>query len=234
MKFAKLKITKLLSLIYLNIVRILKWTEFYQPTYNPKNFYLYKNKKVERGSRDRIEFIEQNINFSEIKNFLDIGSQLGYFIFEISKNKNIIAQGIEMNYISWAYSNSIAALYQKKNVSFMKSKLTSSLAEKLPNYDVISFLSVFHHIVHFEGFEEADKIMKNLAKKCKYFIFETGQFNEKNQYWTEKLNFMGDNSKEWLKKYLTDLGYEIATEKKFTTHLNDQYRSLFICKKTKY
>lgn len=230
MKLGKIKCTKYLAILYLNIVGFFKWTELYQPTYNPKKFYLYKGEKGKRYSDDRLEFIKQNVNFSKANTYLDIGSQLGYFVFKLSENNDIIAQGIEMNYISWAYANSIATLYQKENVSFMKGKLTSMMSESLPNYDIISFLNIFHHIVHFEGFEEANKIMSILAKKCEYFIFETGQFNEKNLYWTDSLNFMGENPQKWIKEYLFSLNYEIIAEKEFPNHLNDKKRDVFICR----
>ena len=61
----------------------------------------------------------------------------------------------------------LGILNKAKNVAFMNSELTSEIAYNIPCYDLISFLNVFHHIVHFKGFSEAEKIMKCLYKKTK-------------------------------------------------------------------
>ena len=98
---------------------------------------------------------------------------------------------------------------------------------------MISFLNVFHHIVFFDGFETADEIMHQLYKKCNlYFIFETGQYDEKGYYWSEKLNFMGKDPTRWINNYLLGLGYfKVKLIGKISTHLSDKKRALFLCKK---
>ena len=103
----------------------------------------------------------------------------------------------------------------------------------MSKYEVISFLDVFHHIVFFDGFETADKIMHQLYEKCnKYFIFETGQYDEKGYYWSKKLNFMEKNPTKWINNYLLSLGYsEVKLIGEFSTHLSDKKRALFLCKK---
>jgi hypothetical protein len=118
-----------------------------------------------------------------------------------------------------------------EDVSFANCKLTPENAEKLPKFDLISFLNVFHHIVHFDGFDAADKIMRTLLNKCDYFVFETGQYDEKGYYWTEDLKFMGSDSNLWVKTYLTNLGYKILHIESFKTHLSDNTRSFVCCVK---
>ena len=73
--------------------------------------------------------------------------------------------------------------------------------------------------------------MKDLYNKTnKYFIFETGQYNEKGCYWSNDLSFMGETPNQWLFDYLKSLGYsEVKLISKFNTHLNDEERSFFIC-----
>ena len=75
--------------------------------------------------------------------------------------------------------------------------------------------------------------MRTLYNKCnKYFIFETGQSNEKGFYWSDALEFMGDQPEHWLEDYLLRIGYsEVHLVERFSTHLNDQRRAFFICKK---
>ena len=138
-----------------------------------------------------------------------------------------------MNEISYMYSELIGILNKTKNVTFMNSELTSEIAYNMPCYDLVSFLNVFHHIVHFNGFNEADKIMKCLYKKTKkYFIFETGQYNEKGLYWSSDLSFMGDSPTQWVFEYLQMLGFsDVKMVSKFKTHLNNEERGFFICTK---
>ena len=92
---------------------------------------------------------------------------------------------------------------------------------------------MFHHIVYFDGYEIADKIMYELYKKSsKYFIFETAQYDEKGYYWSEKLNFMGKNSTKWINDCLLSLSYsEVKLIRKVSTYLSDKKRGVFLCKK---
>ena len=75
-----------------------------------------------------------------------------------------------MNETSYMYSVLIGVLNKTKNVAFINSELTSEIAYNIPCHDLVSCLNVFHHIVYFKGFSEADEIMKCLYKKTnKYF-----------------------------------------------------------------
>jgi hypothetical protein len=136
-----------------------------------------------------------------------------------------------MDKVLYAYSNAIIVLNDLENVSFTNCKFTPEIAEKLPQYDLISFLNVFHHIVHFDSFDTADKIMKILVGKCHYFVFETGQYNEKGYYWSKDLKFMGNDPDSWVAEYLASLGYTILCAEHFRTHLSNNTRSFVCCSK---
>ena len=43
-----------------NLVRFLKLTEFYQPTYNPNNIYFVRGASYERLTNERIDAIKSN------------------------------------------------------------------------------------------------------------------------------------------------------------------------------
>lgn len=230
----KVKATKLFPYFYINFVRLFKLDDLYQPTYNPNKFGFIFSGKHCRSSDDRINSIQSQVELSKIGSYCDIGSQIGYFVFKIGElNKASFCHGIEMSAVACHYANAIIQLNDLNNVSFMNSKITASSVEKLPTYDMISFLNVFHHIVHFDGFDAADRVMKTLYEKCKfYFIFETGQYDEKGYYWEESLKFMGDQPEEWIKNYLVNLGYKkVVATGLFPTHLSGQKRTLFVCTK---
>ena len=230
---SQLPLRKKMAMDYINSIRRKSKIAFYQPTYNPNNFELYRVNDVVRKETDmRVDAIISQFNFNSINSYLDIGSQFGYFVFRLAESKKLIAHGIEMDKVLYAYSNAIIILNDLENVSFANCKLTAGEADKLPRFDLISFLNVFHHIVHFEGFDAADKIMRILFNKCSYFVFETGQYDEKGYYWTEDLKFMGSDVNLWVKKYLTDIGYKILYIENFRTHLSDNTRSFICCTKT--
>jgi len=228
----KTKFVHFLIYVATNLIRFFKLTEFYQPTYNPNNIYYVRGSSYERLSNERIDVIKANIDLNEVSTYLDIGSQLGYFVYKINEaSSSIFVTGIEMNKISYIYSVLIGILNNSINTSFVNSELTADTVQNIPCFDVVSYLNVFHHIVHFKGFEEANKIMKILYMKTnKYFIFETGQYNEKGHYWTNDLGFMGDTPIKWVIEYLKKLGfYDVKLISKFKTHLGDQERGFFIC-----
>ena len=69
-------------------------------------------------------------------------------------------------------------------------------------------------------------------KTNSYFIFETGQFDEKGYYWSDSLSFMGNNPVTWIQDYLIGIGYSTVTLiDEFPTHLSDKSRAFFICSK---
>ena len=224
--------SKGMAIKYINAVRRNKLVCFYQPTYNPNNYKLCdEDENVRKETTVRLETIIKSLEFNRINSYLDIGSQFGFFIFKLAETYPIIAHGIEMDEISYRYSVALNILNECKRVSFNNFYLTPESAEKLPKYDLISFLNVFHHIVHFDNFDAACKIMKILSKKCKYFVFETGQYNEKGYYWSEDLKFMGDNPDKWVKEYLISLGYSIISVNNFNTHLSGNTRSFICCER---
>jgi len=227
------KIIKTLPYLYINLIRLFGLIELYQPTYNPKKFYLVHPKLKRRDCDDRILAIQKNVDFTKIRSYLDVGSQLGYFVFKLCESNKIWGQGMEMDSMTCNYANSIAMLNSISNVSFSNSKLTMSSVRNMPNYDMISFLNIFHHMVYFDGFNAADSTMRQLYLKCNsYFIFETGQFDEKGYYWGKSLSFMGNEPEKWIKDYLIRVGYkDVNLVGRFSTHLSDRNRAFFICSK---
>ena len=70
----------------INIIRIFRLTELYQPTFNPSNITFLRNKLYARESFERIKIISVHIDLKKISTYLDIGSQLGYFVYKIEQD----------------------------------------------------------------------------------------------------------------------------------------------------
>jgi len=208
-------INQLINLIYINWVRLKDKVEFYQPTFNPKGFPIIKANQFRRSCTKRINLIKKHTHFNS---YLDIGSQLGYFVFSLQQ-QNKICHGLESNPTAVKYSQALASLNQSQNIAFHNTHLTPKTAQNLPDYDLITCLSVYHHLVHYQGKAKADQIIKTLIKKCKYFVFEAGQHNEPGFVWSKSMQFMGKDSKAWLKNYFKKLNCQIIHIAKTKTHL---------------
>jgi len=193
-------------------------------------FFIVNNVSM-RDSADRADLIVERIK--SIKgSYLDIGSQLGYFVFRVS-DRNFFATGIECSKNPFLYSNSLKVINRKQNVDFINMCIDSRNVYNLPSYDVVSVLNVFHHFVYFYGYDQADEIMKEIANKTnKMMFFETGEYEEKGEYWSESLDFMGHDTKTWIYDYLKSLGFsEVVEIGEFGTHLNEHKRTLYACHK---
>ncbi len=223
--------SKLGSQLYINYVRLRELTELYQPTYQKSDFILLKKERFKRSSDMRVQALIDNLP-SQKGSYLDIGSQLGYFVFTIAE-RGFLSFGMEMHKVSYDYAMNVKNLNDIDNAHFINLSLDKIVAELLPSFDVISILSVFHHLVHFQGFAAADAIIKTLAAKCRStFFFETGEYEEKGFYWTDDISFMGNNSKAWIQNYLESAGFKkVRTIATTGTHLTEHKRTLYCCTK---
>ena len=216
--------------IYINLLRLFNRIPFYQPTYMKNIFPIVKDKNL-RESETRADLIIENLDNSS-GSYLDIGSQLGYFVFKMAET-GFFSTGIESSKYPHSYANSLKVINDEDNVCFINMSIDSNNVKNLPTYDVVSILNVFHHLVYFNSFKDADIIMKELVSKTnKILFFETGEFEEKGEYWSDCLSFMGKDSKKWVFNYLKTLGFSnVSKIAEFPTHLNDHKRTLYCCSK---
>ena len=100
--------------IYVNFLRTFRRVPFYQPTYMEKGggFMLVSDTFL-RGSLERSNLILDKIKAMS-GSYLDIGSQLGYFVLKVSE-LDFIATGIECSEMPYRYSNSLKEIYNKNN-----------------------------------------------------------------------------------------------------------------------
>jgi hypothetical protein len=195
-----------------------------------KNFFLVKERNL-RESKQRFDSIIKNIDQRD-GSYLDIGSQLGYFVFKMS-SVGFFSTGIECSEYPHKYASSLSIVNNTHNANFINMCVDDNNIRNIPSYDVISILNVFHHLVYFLDFDSADTIMKEIARKTNnILIFESGEFGERDEYWSDCLKFMGEHPKEWIYDYLMSLGFSsVERIGEFSTHLNSHTRTLYICKK---
>lgn len=222
------KIHIFLLKIYVNVLRLSNVVLLYQPTYMTNKFRIIKNNNI-RESDKRIDLIISSVGEMS-GSYLDVGSQLGYFVFKMSE-KGFFSMGIESERYAYSYSNSLKVINENENVVFMNKSIDNDNIKDIPSFDVVSIMNVFHHLVYFLGFDNADIVMRELYNKTnKILFFETGEYEEKGEYWSDCLSFMGEDSSVWIHSYLLKIGFsDVKKIGESSTHLNPHKRTLYLC-----
>jgi hypothetical protein len=159
-----------------------------------------------RGCEDRLSIIKGHLP-EQSRNVLDIGSNAGYYLFELAK-LGYICHGLESDPDLVHYTALASYLQKAKGVSCEWGRLDLSYAEHMPCYDVILCLSVMHHIILAEGMNLAEGIGKVLARKTKYVMFyEMGQSNEIEADWSARLPRMEPDPETWIAQWLKQCGF---------------------------
>lgn len=159
-----------------------------------------------RECRDRLESIVSHLP-QERSNILDIGSNSGYYLFELARLEHL-CHGIESDAELVCYTSLMTYLTNCKGVSCELGKLDLAAIERMPSCDVILFLSVMHHIILSEGMEIAQSIFRHLASKTnKVLFFEMGQSNELNADWSKRLPSMKPDPETWISQWLIRSGF---------------------------
>lgn len=225
-----MNINKILSYSLINVLRLSGKVELYQPTYNPNNYPFLVSDPSKRICADRLKAMTDAIDFSKVDSYVDIGCQIGYFVFSLASTyPNLQAHGIDQELASSLYNKALHKLYTLENCNFSRLLVDKNTVKDIKPATVISLLSVWHHIVYNQGKPSGDRIIQELRKKCKYFVFETGQFDEKGMPWTQSLDFMGNDPDTWLVHYLKEHKFTIIHKQLFETHLSSVKRVLYIC-----
>jgi len=177
---------------------------------------------------DRFETVSKLLPDVSQPTVMDIGCNIGYFIFKMSERGGFgIGFDIGRNEIMAA--RAIACINKVNNVGFSQFNVTPETVEALPSVDVTFCLSIFHHWVRYYGLKGATRIMNTIFEKTNVIVFETGQSDEVSMSWAEQLAFMGNDPKEWVQKFLIELGFDkVLYAGKFDTSVSDVKRNLFV------
>jgi hypothetical protein len=159
-----------------------------------------------RGCADRLSIIKDHLP-EQSRNVLDIGSNAGYYLFELAK-LGCLCHGLEADSDLVHYTTLASYLQKAKGVSCEWGRLDLSYVERMPCYDVILCLSVMHHIILAEGMNFAAEIGKGLARKTRHVMFyEMGQSNETKTDWSPRLPRMEPDPETWISQWLKQCGF---------------------------
>jgi SAM-dependent methyltransferase len=131
------------------------------------------------------------------KTFLDIGCNIGYFLNQFNKYCEKV---IGIDYDSNLKKES-DIFYPEIAKNILNVDYTKRLKD-FEQFDIVSFMSLFHHIIISEGLESAIKVLKIVDEKTKEIMFfEMAQeherfYNGKLPGWNiDKIkNFIIDNT----------------------------------------
>lgn len=205
------------------LTKLLANVENYQPVYGLKGVI----KNPARTSDDRCKVIHEAMGDVAGSHVLDIGASLGYLSFyladrgatveawEVSPQNAEVAQLI-------SHINGIPAAIKTK-------ELNLKTAQNVPNdmFDAVMVLSVFHHIIRFQGLEETQKMVKILLQKAPVLFVELAKKGEDPSLpWDES---QPQNELDIFK----GLDVEIQKIGSFGNHLSKNERPLYMVKAKK-
>lgn len=185
--------------------------------------------KDERASYGRLDAINAFLSSDDKPTTLDVGCNLGFFTFNMAKRGGF-SIGIDYGRNEILAAKALAAKHGLENIVFTQMEITPENASLLPKTDMVICLSIFHHWIRKLGEEKSFQIMKGLANSTnKYFVFDSGQPNEKNVEWNGFMEFMNPDIGEWAEAYFKELGFNRTVNLgEFRTSLSEVPRTLFI------
>lgn len=190
-----------------------------------------QNSAVGRECRDRFEAFSPILPDGPLS-FMDLGCNTGFFVFRLAERGGF-GLGIEQGRNEFMVCHARATLHRVRNVAFSRLTLSPDNVHRLPEMDVVVFLSLFHHFVRHFGEEAAMTMLSAISRKAKRFlVFETGQPDEDSS-WADELEFMGPEPDVWAEDTLRSLGFDrVHRAGCFATTVSDVRRYLLVGERT--
>lgn len=199
------------------------------PNYQP----IYRNGRLvigaDRGCLDRWDLIKKEIFAYKAGSVLDIGSAEGFYAIQAAKECGCFSLGLEADVRRFAIAQHQVLNEKIMPAGFVLGVADENLLGKMPNFDVVIFMSVMHHMMYSLGVAYCERFLKALHSRInKLMIFEMGQSDETENKWAKDLPDMGSNPHEWIKNFLLSNGFSKVTKIGETdSYKKDRKRALF-------
>ncbi|WP_369790605.1 methyltransferase domain-containing protein [Rouxiella sp. WC2420] len=194
--------------------------EVYQTIYGHPDL----SQVVSRECFDRLT--EINIVYSALEDklgrplrVLDLGCAQGFFCLSLAE-RGATVLGIDFLEANINLCNALAEENSHLNVKFSQGRIEEVITQlENDEYDLVTGLSVFHHIVHQNGLETVKEWIGHMAEKVAVMIFELA-INSEPLYWAASLP---DKTKDLISKcaFVHELGL-------YPTHLSEIERPLYV------
>ncbi|MFA4941246.1 MAG: class I SAM-dependent methyltransferase [Patescibacteria group bacterium] len=217
------KLPKFLFSLYAN--QLIKSYPNYQP--------IFKNGKLimggDRNCLDRWGLIKKEIDSCQANSVLDIGCAEGFYVLQSARECGCVSLGVDADIRRLSMAQNQIASEKIMPAGFVLAEVDSELIKKLPEFDIVIFMSVMHHMMYSSGEEYSRSILKEIRKKVKKaMIFEMGQSNELKNRWAKLLPDMGENPHEWIKNFILSAGFsKVEKIGESDSYSKDQNRAIF-------
>lgn len=198
---------------------LLKSYENYHPVYL---------KDGQRDCYDRWEMINKVLDEHSIFSVLDLGSSEGFYVIKAAR-EGCMALGVDNDIRRHTVAQDQSSLQGITGASFMLNDIGGELLYRLPEFDMVIFMSVLHHFMYLHGEDYCLSFLKKLREKVgKVMIFEMGQSDETENEWAELLPDMGDNPHEWIRKFVLLAGFsKVEKIGESDSYKKDKNRAIF-------
>lgn len=204
---------------------ISKGVEPYQPLYSLGGVLDNGSK---RDTVDRCRAIEGELkNKIAGLNILDIGSSLGYLCFYFA-DRGARIEGWDYNPKNIEVSSLVSQINGIR-VDFKSKELDLDTVATIEQnkFDIVTILSVLHHIIYYKGLEYTKNLMEELLERVPMLIVELAQKGEdKSLYWDKTLP---DNALDVFQNVLDSV--DIKKIGDFHNHLSGKTRPMYILRK---
>jgi SAM-dependent methyltransferase len=185
----------------------------------------------DRQCSDRWQIIS-NVLAQGADTVLDLGCAEGYFVSRAAREYSCFAVGIDADVRRLTVAQDLSVINKNECAGFMYAHLSIEFLRKLPQFDVVIFMAVLHHVMYEHGVDHAREFMSCIrAKTKKMLVFEMGQSNETSMYWASLLPEMGPRPHEWIRDFLLSCGFSKADKVGETdAYQSNSSRSIFVAR----
>lgn len=154
-----------------------------------------------KGVESRWRAIGGALAERDIRTALDLGSNAGYFTIQLA-HRGVATVAVEPEP---RYSRILRFAVKRlrlTNVGCLDLDVTPTTASLLPVADAVLFLSVWHHMVRYQGLDGASAVLEQVwAKSRQMLFFETGELEMSARF---RLPDMSPEPRRYLEEYLAE------------------------------
>lgn len=185
----------------------------------------------ERQCSDRWQII-RDVLAQGADTMLDLGCAEGYFVSRAAEEYGCFALGIDADVRRLTVAQDLSVINKNECAGFMYAHVSTDFLRKLPQFDVVVFLAVLHHVMYEHGVDHARELMTAIRTKTKKaLVFEMGQSNETSMSWASLLPDMGSDPQEWIKHFLLSCGFsEVSKMGETDAYHSNERRSVFVAR----
>lgn len=161
-----------------------------------------------RDCEERWRAIDTVLRERQCNSVVDLGCSEGYYVLNAARAGLGFCLGVDFDLRRIWTCQSQVVLNDVPNTAFLISEVTPELADRIPEFDAVIFLSVLHHIMYQQGEAYSRDLLKRLARKTrKVMLFEMGQSDEHLESWARKMPDMGADPHAWIADLLRSSGF---------------------------